>query len=43
MFYRSAAICFNKYSGRESAAAAPQVETKPAVEPEEPKTEEKAE
>lgn len=29
MFYRSAAICFNKYSGRESAAAAAQVEASP--------------
>ncbi len=50
IFYRGAAIAFNKYSGREDAAEAPQVEAQPAAEAETPaaeseapKTEEKAE
>ena len=34
MFYRSAAICFNKYSGREGAQAAVQAEAPAAVESE---------
>ncbi len=34
MFYRSAALCFNKYSGREVQQAAVQTESPAAVEPE---------
>jgi quinone-modifying oxidoreductase subunit QmoC len=50
LFYRSAAICFNKYSGREEAASAPQALAQPAsepgaapAEPEAPQAEEKKE
>ena len=50
MFYRGAALTFNRYSGREDTAAAPQIEAQPAAEAEiasaeseVPKSEEKAE